>query len=431
MKLTLPEVDYSKGFSSENDIFNRKKLSIQLENIIRNSDDENLVIAINDAWGNGKTTFLKMWKREIELKNEFQVVYFDAFQNDFQNDPFVAISASIYGMIDKPELKEKYLKATKEIGKVLLKTTAKVGISLLTLGAAKGTLLEDVSDEIKEAIESPIESFIEEKLKGVEKEDHALKHFQDTLYEIAKDKKLIFIIDELDRSRPNYSLELLERVKHVFNTKNIYFILAVNKEQYKSIIKKTYGEIDSETYLSKFIHFWFSLPQLNGKNFTKNTLEKYLDYIDRSLEGKAIDNKTSINTLAYLLRLNDCSLRDAERCYSLLLILNATVKNGFIWEYQVGLSIMIYLKVKKDIIFKKIQQEKANLDEIRRELNIEKSNDQGSYHIIMALNSEFLNNEDYLKALEHKSIPVFSEKFGQRLKVLTSSLDIFENIVLE
>ncbi|MGM8790979.1 hypothetical protein ACS6K7_07015 [Enterobacter chuandaensis] len=26
-------------------------------------------------------------------------------------------------------------------------------------------------------------------------------------------------MDELDRARPNYSLELLERIKHVFNTK--------------------------------------------------------------------------------------------------------------------------------------------------------------------------------------------------------------------
>lgn len=431
MKLTLPEVDYSKGFSSDNDIFNRKRLSIQLENMIRNSDDENLVIAINDSWGNGKTTFLKMWKSEIESRNEFQVVYFDAFQNDFQNDPFVAISASIYGMIDKPELKERYLKATKEIGKVLLKTTAKIGISLLTLGTAKGTLLEDVSDDINEAINSPIESFIEEKLKDSESEDQALQHFQDTLYEVAKDKKLIFIIDELDRARPNYSLELLERVKHVFNTKNIYFVLAVNKEQYKSIIKKTYGEIDSETYLSKFIHFWFSLPQLNGQNYTQHTLEKYLTYIDKNLKERDVDYKTSIDNLAYLLRANNCSLRDAERCYSLLLLLNSTIQGGYKWEYQVGLAIMIYLKIKNDVIFKKIEQQKISINELLLELNVTTADDRDSWHIWMALNSEFMSEDEYDEAKKNGNQPIFENSFGRRLKVLTSSLEIFENILIE
>lgn len=429
MKLTLPEVDYSKGFTPDIDLFNRKRLSIQLENIIRNSEDENLVIAINDSWGNGKTTFLKMWKSEIESKGEFQVVYFDAFQNDFQNDPFVAISSSIYGMIDKPELKEKFLKATKEIGKVLLKTTAKIGISVLTLGAVKGTLLEDVGDEIKEAIENPIESFIEEKLKEAESENQALQHFQDTLYEIAEDKKLIFIIDELDRARPNYSLELLERVKHVFNTKNVFFILAVNKEQYKSIIKKTYGEIDSETYLSKFIHFWFSLPQLNGKNHSPYTLEKYLNYIDHHLEEKNISNETSLSNLAYLLRINNCSLRDAERCYTLLLLLTATARRGFNFEDQIGLAIMVYLKIKNETVFKKIEQDKSSYDELKRELNIDIGNTHDAYHIIMALNSEYMSEEEYKKALVDGSSPVFKESFGRRFRVLTSSLEIFDNII--
>lgn len=50
MRLTVPEIDCSEGFTTENDIFNRKKFSTQLENIIANSDDENLVIALNEKW---------------------------------------------------------------------------------------------------------------------------------------------------------------------------------------------------------------------------------------------------------------------------------------------------------------------------------------------------------------------------------------------
>ncbi|HDM8406746.1 TPA: hypothetical protein RZF54_004437, partial [Yersinia enterocolitica] len=56
MRLTIPELDYSDGFTTENDIFKRKKLATQLENIILNAEDDSLVFAIDDDWGNGKTT---------------------------------------------------------------------------------------------------------------------------------------------------------------------------------------------------------------------------------------------------------------------------------------------------------------------------------------------------------------------------------------
>lgn len=65
MRLTIPELDYSDGFTTENDIFKRKKLATQLENIILNAEDDSLVFAIDDDWGNGKTTFLKLWENSI------------------------------------------------------------------------------------------------------------------------------------------------------------------------------------------------------------------------------------------------------------------------------------------------------------------------------------------------------------------------------
>ncbi|MDA5495840.1 hypothetical protein PGS50_21670, partial [Yersinia intermedia] len=51
MRLTIPELDYSNGFTTENDIFKRKKLATQLENIILNAEDDSLVFAIDDECG--------------------------------------------------------------------------------------------------------------------------------------------------------------------------------------------------------------------------------------------------------------------------------------------------------------------------------------------------------------------------------------------
>ena len=96
MKLTLPplEISETEGFSDEKDIFGRKVYGENLLNLINKTDDE-LVIALDAAWGQGKSTFIKMWRGHL-LNEGFQSIYFDAFENDYQTDPFLAISSEIY-----------------------------------------------------------------------------------------------------------------------------------------------------------------------------------------------------------------------------------------------------------------------------------------------------------------------------------------------
>lgn len=111
MKLTMPEIIINEedGFSSEKDIFNRKEFGERLANIIQKSD-ENIVIALDAKWGEGKSTFIRMWKgylthhRDIKLKS----IYFDAFENDYQKDPFLVLASEIYDLIkDDSEDKKK------------------------------------------------------------------------------------------------------------------------------------------------------------------------------------------------------------------------------------------------------------------------------------------------------------------------------------
>lgn len=52
------------------------------------------VIAVNAAWGFGKTFMLERWKEELSLK-KYPVVYFDAWKNDFTPEPLVAFISEI------------------------------------------------------------------------------------------------------------------------------------------------------------------------------------------------------------------------------------------------------------------------------------------------------------------------------------------------
>jgi tRNA A37 threonylcarbamoyladenosine biosynthesis protein TsaE len=67
MKLTVPAllIKDGEGFTREKDIFNRKPFAEELTKLVTNTDDE-LVIALDAKWGEGKTTFVKMWQGLLE-----------------------------------------------------------------------------------------------------------------------------------------------------------------------------------------------------------------------------------------------------------------------------------------------------------------------------------------------------------------------------
>ena len=113
----MPPIDISEdtGFSSDIDIFKRKPFGEALLNLIQNTEDE-LVLALDASWGQGKSTFIRMWQGLLKEK-EVPHVYFDAFENDYQTDPFLAIFSRIYSLIDKSDVDE----SDKKIGKTFAK----------------------------------------------------------------------------------------------------------------------------------------------------------------------------------------------------------------------------------------------------------------------------------------------------------------------
>ena len=63
------------------------------------------------------------------------------------------------------------------------------------------------------------------------------------------------LVDELDRCRPNYSIEMLEVIKHFFTTKNFVFVVATDSTQLQKSIKAVYGaDFDSKQYLKRFFN---------------------------------------------------------------------------------------------------------------------------------------------------------------------------------
>ncbi|HGG9089443.1 P-loop NTPase fold protein [Enterobacter hormaechei subsp. steigerwaltii] len=431
MRLTAPTKAFSDGFSENDDIFNRKQLHDIIMRVASNAPDKSLVLALDDQWGNGKTSFVKMMSSEIRKSHaeQFDVIYFDAFENDYQSDPFVALTSKIYALVNKENgklknLGQELLSIGKKLGASFAINGAKFAVSTLTGGLVSGSAIEKAGDAISDSLSSPIEAFIEEKIKTGENELATIDSFKALLTKIHKEseRKIIFIIDELDRARPDFALDLLEKIKHIFSVEGFVFLLVINRAQFEKSIECRYGNINSRLYLNKFIHYWFTLPKKNLfaegclVGYERSTLTHYLLNIDH--ENLLSRNGSLVKTLAYLLEINNCSLREAERCYATF----AVMKNPFeISNYrheilQVAIGFVAFLKVHNQELLVDIMYKRIPLEEVLTQMKIidEKSQEVTEvYYIMMLLKYHYLTDKE-LSSVEVKQEYAFMTGIANR-----------------
>lgn len=147
-------------------------------------------------------------------------------------------------------------------------------------------------------------------------------NFKKGLQEVIKKlegKNLYIFIDELERCRPTFAIELLEAVKHLFTVKGLVFILGIDKNQLKHTISNVYGcGMDREGYLRRFIDLELELPQANLRDYISFLKEKF--EIKNQIEGTngnwLIGYSEFYKFFMFYLQLYDFQLRDVEQVYN-------------------------------------------------------------------------------------------------------------------
>ena len=261
----------------EDDLWDRKRLGIQLTNYVDRLQC-GAVLALDARWGEGKTWFVRHWQKHLEDENH-NVIYLDAFANDYLDDLFLTIAAEISQAFkssdniddaDVNSFNEKTASVLISLAAILPVIAAKAGLHWIGLGGAGEALQEvykdgkDVYDSVSDEITGKLKEHIEKKIENHHLEKETIQDFKKELNQLADklEKPLVFIIDELDRCRPDFAIRLIERIKHFFDIPKIVFVLVMNKPQLLQSVKSFYG-YDSEMngdYLEKFVDFTVHLP---------------------------------------------------------------------------------------------------------------------------------------------------------------------------
>jgi hypothetical protein len=269
------------------------------------------VIAIHAPWGAGKTWFGERWADS--LRPQHRVVYIDAFSQDHIEDPFLLIAAEFSRVIESDK-KSTFLKKAGEVASAVAPTALKASLHIAAKVALRGVDIGKEYEEIVKATEEKSEEFLqhwlERKLENFEKEKKSLAAFRKALEEVAADEQhpIVVFVDELDRCRPDFAVKLIERIKHFFDTPNVVFVLLLNRDQLERSVEGVYGATtEGDAYLSKFINFFFTLPEANTQSFIATQLNRF-----------GIKNMGDFcESLSVLARYAALSLREIEKACAL------------------------------------------------------------------------------------------------------------------
>lgn len=379
-------VGEEEGFTQENDLFGYFRFAKSLLGIFDKIDSP-LITLLDGEWGTGKTTFVKMLSGELR-KDGFPVIYFDAFENDYLDDPFIALTSEVISLAQTLELQgqSKYTKlvnAAKKTATQVTVTSAKIAAKAVTLGVLDNDSfdsLDDVASDIGKLALEKTEESLGKILESRNEQRSNIAEFKEALTGIARHltpeedtspKPLIFIVDELDRCKPDFALGLVEKIKHFFQVPDVNFLLVSNFGQLAHAVKATYGAgIDADTYLQKFYDFKINLPE---KKYGSKSLKYWSHALKLASEDFPLSQSDLSGSVPYILEdfieyfcLTPREIDKIMPMFILAMLENSGNGNAFI------VSLLCVIKIKSPTLFSKITVGTADISDLDDFVNFDR-----------------------------------------------------------
>lgn len=335
----------------KDDILKRKEVAEDFTRILADIEHP-FVVSIDASYGMGKTFFLTRWQEQLK-QDGYQVAFFNAWNTDWEKDPLVPFIKSVIDSFSQ------------DIGTILKEKSRGVLESIKNYGnliieCAGGP--EDTLGKLTKIINS------DDKIERYEIRQKLINDFKDTICKKIGNNKLFIFVDELERCRPTYAVEVLESIKHIFDIPNVIFILGIDKTQLKHTISTLYGsDMDGEGYLKRFIDLELHLPKPNRKEYCQILMDKFDIKNQKAYEADSIINGWNwyCDYFSILADGYNLSLREIGQCFTDIAIIQKIIPDNYI-KISPILALLMVLKHKKYSVYKNI--EKTSFYDLWKEL---------------------------------------------------------------
>lgn len=364
------------------DLLQRRKEADFLETFLRSvsveqprlGDRGSLVVNLKAPWGQGKSFFLARFARQLR-ENGHKVAELNAWRADPQIDPLVALMGAIEKEI-QPELKKPGHRVTKafNVAKGASGTIAKSALKSILIGLTKraiGPAADELGDELQDlfaeqgldtgdVIERAVEdggkaaadeaekidleiyqsSRFTKELRQVGKHEEAVQSFSKSISDIADayaakrggSGPFYILVDELDRCRPTFAIEVLERINHLFDTRGVVFVIGTHSDELQNSINAVYGtNFNSSGYLNRFFDLTYNLATPGLSDWIDHLVHKFSLDLTKYLVPDCNTHKGILISLGSAANL---SLRDYTQVFLLLRAVEMT------WQHQAKLDLI-------------------------------------------------------------------------------------------
>lgn len=359
---------YIDGFRGR-DRFDRSAESKALSELVEKVD-EPLVISVDGKWGSGKSYFLQCWAgaHTVENDGEAITIYYDAFKDDFLENPLAGLMAHLSKRVGATEQSEGKLARVKSAASKLWRPTVRVALAMASSGLSElaSPILDAGIDAAQKEISDQVDAFW---MHEVGKRG-AIEEFRQALIGLtAPDdngnptQKFVFIVDELDRCRPDFALSVLEVIKHFFDVDGVHFVLGVHLAALKNTVRARYGNsLDAEKYLGKFISVGITLKDVTRKS--DSTGAEIWRYFSTEASQMGLPAKQVEHVLWWAKAFEPFSfdsIRHAQRILTEIALLPSEEK---MWGWGLTLSALVLIKHSNSELYRRFSERRIALKEI-------------------------------------------------------------------
>lgn len=272
------------------DLLGYKHLVIAVAGIVRNERLLPATIGVFGDWGGGKSSLLKMVEEQIVGDEDALILTFNGWLFEGYEDAKSALIGVILDEIASKRTLDDKAKATwssliRRVNWFRVAGAAAKHGTAFALGGPAGlgfTMAADLSAYVKQAaeklatgvkeldLEEVGKFFVEQSGQEARKAVREFRNDFQTLLDQTNIKRLVVLIDDLDRCLPDAIIEILEAIKLFLFVPRTAFVIGADERLIRYAVRRRFPELPGDStgvaneYLEKLIQYPVRIPALDS-----------------------------------------------------------------------------------------------------------------------------------------------------------------------